>query len=113
MTTLKQTTTERLITFKMLKDSVISEYSLRVSLKKELATKLFSMIIKRYRYDLIRSHDCYKIITNGYGTVKWIELEDGTRISCHYLLDRLEQLMIALDKKGFKIKETKLIEVDL
>jgi hypothetical protein len=55
---------------------------------------IISDALKKYRWEIFKTFDAFKIVINGYKQLKYVEMADGTIFKKDYILDELEKIMI-------------------
>ena len=58
-----------------------NQSSFRDKERQAVAFSIFSKLLEKYRYEILGTFEDYKIINNGYGNLKHIELENDIVIA--------------------------------
>lgn len=84
----KQISTETL--FKRLQAKPKGLIELRT---KDKTMKIFSILLRQYRFEVFKTFEGYKIICNGYNEIKRFELESNTILSFKVVIQRLKDVL--------------------
>lgn len=108
-------TKQRTIKLETFTKAVLGQVGFQRSHKvnKKVINLIFTKFIRKYRYDILNSYDCYKVITDGYHTIKQVEFEDGSTLSCKQIISNLEELFKMLKISEITIVETTSTSIEL